>query len=262
MKVLTIANQKGGVAKTTTTGALASALSRLGYRVLAIDMDPQSNLTENCGVNKNINGSYAALINLKIRDNVVTNKLNHLYDVLPGDTSLSAVKAEMERTIPMGREERLKIAIREEKLEELYDFVIIDTPPTMDLLTINAVLAADYVIIPAMADINATKGVDMLKTNLIDNANKYFHSDIKIAGILLTRFDPRLNVSKAVKEMTEMLAEKLETRVFKTFIRSCVVAPESNYVAMDIFDYRPDSTIAKDYNEFAKELLEVIADGR
>ena len=261
VKVIAVANQKGGVAKTTTTGALASSLARKGYRVLAIDMDPQSNLTENCGVEKNINGTYAALINLEMRGNIVKNGIGGAFDVLPADSSLSAIKAEMERVVPLGREERLSTAIEEEKLADTYDYILIDTPPTMDILTVNAVLASDYVIIPAMADVNATKGVDLLKVNLIDNANKYFHKNIKIAGILLTRFDSRLNISKNVLEMSRMLAEKLDTRVFNVKIRPSVAAPEANYSVADMYAYKPESTVAKDYEAFTEELLEVINNG-
>ncbi len=256
MTVITVANQKGGVAKTTTSCALASALARQGKRVLAVDMDPQGNLTDKSGVPQNEDGTYAAL-----KDEEPTGVLTiahgkqPIYDVLPASIYLAAIEQELSGV--MGRECRLKEAFAAAGLKKRYDYVIIDTPPSLGTLTVNALVAADYVLIPAMADISAIKGISQLNST-IRNVKKYFNPKLKIAGILLTRCDARTNVAKKAKEVSKMLADTIGTNIYDGFIRASVVVPESGFQSRDLYDYAKDSTVAQDYEAFVGEFLNTI----
>lgn len=254
MKTIVIANQKGGVAKTTTSGAVASMLARKGFKVLAIDMDPQGNLTDNSKASQTEDGVYAVL---KKEKNILSCLQNNgIYDILPASILMASVEQELSGT--MGREYRLREAIESDALAEHYDYIVIDTPPALGTLTINALVAADYVLIPTMADINATKGISQLNSTIV-NVRKYFNKDLEIAGVLLTRFDPRLNISKKVKEVSVMVADMMDAALFETYIRACVAAPEANFKAIDLFDYGPNSTVAKDYEEFIDEFIGRVA---
>lgn len=259
MKTIVVANQKGGVAKTTTAGALAAGLARvdltdeiqLANRVLVIDMDPQGNFTDNCNAEQTENGVYAVLKqNAGILDCI---QELPLYDILPASVLLAAIEQEMSSV--MGREYRLREALSNPNVIESYDYVVIDTPPSLGTLTINALVAADYVLIPAMADINAIKGIKLLQ-DTIRNVRKYFNPDLKIAGILLTRFDPRLKLSRAIRQMAINAAKELDTIVFPRIIRSAVATAEADCKQMALFSYAPDSTVSTDYREFVKLFLQ------
>lgn len=260
MTTVAVANQKGGVAKTSTTGAMASILSRSGARVLAIDLDPQGNFTDNAKIPQSQGGAYAVLkgesslaaavrrVELEADD-----KGSKGYDILPASIFLASLEQELNGV--MGRECRLKEALCAANANELYDFAVIDTPPALGTLTVNALCAADYVVIPTMADVNSARGIGQLSST-IGNVRKYFNSSLKIAGVLLTRFDPRLTISKKVKEVSELIAASIDAPLFDTYIRSSVAAPEANFIAQDLFDYRPNSTVAQDYEFFVKEFRE------
>lgn len=254
MKVIVVANQKGGVAKTTTAGAIASAIARGGNRVLAVDMDPQGNFTDNCNAEQSDMGVYAVLKDTATVAACVQH--SELYDVLAASIALAAVEQELSGA--MGREYRLREALAAPNVTGTYDFVVIDTPPALGTLTINALVAADYVLIPSMADINATKGISQLN-DTIRNVRKYFNPNLKIAGILLTRFDRRLNISKAIQEVAENAANVMGTKLYGTVIRASVVAPESNYTRTDLFAYAPDSTVSEDYQNFMSEFVTDLA---
>lgn len=253
MKVIAVANQKGGVAKTTTAGAIASALAAKSYRVLAIDTDPQGNFTDNSGTEQKEIGVYSLL---KRETSVLESvqKSTH-YDILPASILLAALDQELSGI--MGRECRLKEALDASAVEKHYDFIVIDTPPALSTLTVNALVSADYVLIPSMADINATKGIGQLSAT-INNVRKYFNRNLRIIGVLLTRFDPRLNISKRIKEVSELVAQEVNTKLFKTFIRASVVTPEAHFSGIDLLDYSPNSTVAQDYKAFMEEFMQEI----
>lgn len=252
MKVIIVANQKGGVAKTTTAGVIASAIASKGFKVLGIDMDPQANFTDNCNVAQQ-RGVYEVLKGeARISDCAVS---TGRYDVLPASILLAAIEQELNT---YGREYRLKEALSEEDVKNVYDYVVIDTPPALGTLTVNALVAADYVLIPTMADINATKGISQLNET-INAVRKYYNPELRISGILLTRFNPRLNISKKIKEISVEAAKVMNTRLFDTYIRASVAAPESHFMKTDLAEYSPDSTVFQDYEKFMEEFWREVA---
>lgn len=249
MTVIAVANQKGGIGKTTTSAALAANLKKRGFRVLAIDMDPQGNLSMSSGSNIELPTVYELLK----EDASVEEVVQHLdaYDIIPANIMLSAAEQELSH---IGKEQRLK-----ERLEPImgsYDYVVIDTPPSLGILTINAFTAADEIIIPTTAGIFAATGIKQLNST-ISSVKKYCNNNIKIAGILLTKYDPRTNNSKDMKELTLRLSEFMNTRLFDTYIRSSVVVEEAQARNIDIFTYQKNSNAAKDYEAFVDEYLEM-----
>lgn len=256
MKIIAIANQKGGVAKTTTAAALSAALSRKGYRVLAIDMDPQGNLSDSFGIGWTDHGTYSVLkMQDKIGDAILQTET---CDILPATIVLAGIEQELNTT---GRECRLREVIEAGCLESVYDYILCDTPPALGTLTINALVAADAVLIPTTADMSALKGIDQLNMT-IQNVRKYFNRNLKIAGILFTRYNPRANISKQIGELTEKVANTFGTSLFKTFIRPSVVVSESSGIAQNLWAYKPSSTVAQDYDNFTDEFISRMEDLR
>ena len=255
MKIIVIANQKGGVAKTTTSGALASQLARRGKRVLGIDMDPQASFTENCGVKQSEDGVYAVMR----KKRHIRGCIQHTerFDILPASIMMAALEQELSGE--MGRECRLNEAITEDRLHKRYDYIIIDCPPALGTMTVNALVCADYVLIPTNADINAVKGIAQLNST-ITNVRKYYNPRLRIVGILQTRDNSRYNISNEVRKVAVLAAKKINCRLFNTRIRNCVSAPEANFEVADLFDYDPKSTVAQDYETFVGELLKAVHD--
>lgn len=257
MKVITIANQKGGAAKTTTAGALSTALKRKGYSVLAIDMDPQSNLSDHFGAQKKEKLHILAAMKGETRMEDVIQS-TRVGDIAPSSRLLSSLEKEPNGT---GVEFWLRDAIRRANFAEKYDYVIIDTPTALGIILINALVAADYILIPMLPDLDYIKGLSDLNRSILTVSN-YYNTGLKIAGILLTRFDVRTNNSKSVRDIALKYAGEIKTKVFDTIIRSSVVISESHAGAVDLWEFKANSTVAKDYNAFCMEFLkEVEIDG-
>ena len=251
MKILTLSNQKGGVAKTSTSNALAAGLYNRSYKVLAVDLDPQCNLSFSCGVDmlnteKTLFDVFKG--NAEVRETIIPLKLG--FDLLPGGLTLAGADMDFTQT---GREYMLSEAL--ETVSEEYDFCIIDTPPTLGILTVNALTAADYVIVPMTADIYALQGLTQLNA-LIQNVRRYCNKGLKIAGILLTRYNDRQIISKTLKTNIGQAAERLSTEVFKTYIREGVAVRETQLLQSDLFTDAPKANVTQDYNNFIDELLE------
>lgn len=253
MKTIVIANQKGGAAKTTTAGALSTALKRKGYSVLVIDMDPQANLTDHFGVPKTRNHIYAVLNKeIELRDAIYK---SNLCDIIPSSVTLTGLEKEPSGS---GAEFKLKDAIQSAKLDDEYDFVIVDTPPLLGTITIGSLIAADNVIVPVVPDLDYLKGFDSLSAT-IKNVRRYVEYDVKISGVLFTKFNGRINNSKEVMRLAKQFTVAHNTKVFDTFIRESVVVIESHAKAMSLWEYCPENNVAIDYAAFCEELLKEVA---
>lgn len=250
-RIISITNQKGGVAKSTTAYALAAALHNENYKVLLIDMDAQGNLTDTIladNISSNMITTYDVLLkSAPIGDSIIK---SDKCDLIPASLELSG--ADMELTA-VGKEHRLRKAL--EPIKENYDFIIIDTPPALGVLTINALTAADEVLIPAQADVYSLQGIGQLY-NTVQAVKEYCNAKIKIAGILLTRYNGRTKISKNVFEMTRQTAQQIGTKMFNTVIRECTVIKEAQAENKDLFTFAKNSNAAEDYMKFTKEFLE------
>lgn len=250
-KIITIANQKGGVAKTTTVGAFASGLKSKGYNVLAIDLDPQGNLSSSLGAENIYSKTVYNLMKLEASPEEVIQHLDAC-DIIPANIILAGLEHELIQT---GKEYRLEETLK--PIMSNYDFIIIDTPPSLGILTTNAIMIADEVIIPTTAGIFAATGIEQLRM-YIDSLTKYRRrpGQMTIPGILLTRYNNRTNISKEIKEFTDNMAKQFETKLFKTFIRFSVTVEEAQANNTDIHRYSNAKNISDDYNAFIDEYLE------
>jgi len=249
-KVLSICNQKGGVGKTTTAVNLCAFLSVSGKKVLLIDLDPQGNATSASGIGREaVDVSiYDVLIDGQdIKKAIKETKTNKL-SVIPANTDLAG--AEIELVGLMAREFKLKEALK--SVKDDYDYIIIDTPPSLSLLTLNALASTDEVIIPIQCEYLALEGLSqLLKTIELIRVN--LHPDLKIGGILLTMYDSRLILNN---EVFEEVKDHFPDLVFSTPIPRNVRLSEAPSHGMPILFYDPTSTGALAYEHFTKELLE------
>lgn len=247
-KVISIANQKGGVGKTTTAVNLSTILAKKGKKVLMIDTDPQGNATSGLGINKDVNFSvYDVIINDVEIENTVQKTMVKNLEVCPSNINLAG--AEVELVSMMSREQRLKEKIDTQK--DNYDYIIIDCPPSLGLITLNAFTASDSVLIPVQCEYYALEGLGQL-INTINLVKKHLNKDLKIEGALLTMFDIRTNLSnQVVKEVNRYF----ENKVYKTVIPRNVRLSEAPSYGMPISVYDPKSKGAKSYDKFVKEFL-------
>lgn len=248
MKIITVTNQKGGAGKTTTAATLAAGLSLKGFKTLLIDLDPQGNLTYTAGA-KTGGATALGVLTGEVKPE---DAIQHTGggDIIASSKALSGADAFIKDT---GKEYRLKEAL--ESLQGAYDFCIVDTPPALGILTINALTACDSVIIPAQADIYSLQGVEQL-AETIKPVKKYCNPSLQIAGILLTRYSPRSILSRDVAELAEQLAAKLGTRLFKTTIREAIAVKEAQISKRTLYEYAPKAKVTEDYIALIEELLE------
>lgn len=254
MPVIAVANQKGGVAKTSTVCAVSAGLRRRGYSVLAIDFDPQGNLSDGIGADNYNSPTVYEMLRGEMSAAAVVQK-NPAFDVIPANINLAS--ADVEFTM-IGKEFKLK-----ERLDAIrgdYDFIFLDTPPSLGILTTNAFTCADGVLIPTTAGVFAANGISQLYSS-VSAVKQYCNAAIKIYGILFTRYDHRTNISKDVKELTMQLGEHFQAPVFETFIRNGVAIEEAHAEKQDIFTYSPKSNVAQDYDAFIDEFLERLKNG-
>ena len=247
-KVISIANQKGGVGKTTTAVNLSTILAKKGKKVLMIDTDPQGNATSGLGIDKNVNFSvYDVIINdVEIENTVIQSMVKNL-DVCPSNINLAG--AEVELVSMMSREHRLKEKIDIQK--DKYDYIIIDCPPSLGLITLNAFTASDSVLIPVQCEYYALEGLGQL-INTINLVKKHLNKNLEVEGALLTMFDIRTNLSnQVVKEVNKYF----ENKVYRTVIPRNVRLSEAPSYGMPISVYDPRSKGAKSYDKFVKEFL-------
>lgn len=249
MKVISFSNQKGGVGKTTTTAAMAAVLKNKGFRVLAIDLDPQGNLTFCMGGDIEFGPTIYDVFKGDVKAQFAIQRTN-VVDVIASSILLSGIELEFTGN---GREYMLKSIIK--KLENFYDFVLIDTPPALSILTINAFTASDCIIVPMGSDIFSLQGLSQLNET-VEYIKKYSNERLKIAGILLTRFNERTHLSNEVRGTATMIANDLGIHLFEKFIRSSVSVTESQSLQKNLLKYAPTNNAVYDYIAFVDEFLE------
>lgn len=250
MEIITIANHKGGAGKTTTALNLYNGLKKKGFKVLGIDLDSQCNFTFSTGNEGNKPSSAEVIMNASEIKEAIKN------DFISGSEGLSNIPALLMKE--SGNILRLQKALQ--KIQNEFDFVIIDTAPNTDLLTLNCFVASDSIVIPCLLDSYSIKGIANLKKKLDEVNHILLNAKIqpkaKIEGILLVKYDKRKGLHNVLKDNIEMLAEAYETKVFKSAIRDNVKIAESQAYKESLFDYAPTSNGAKDYEAFINEFLE------
>ncbi|GAA0473352.1 AAA family ATPase [Alkalibacterium sp. s-m-22] len=248
-QIIAVANQKGGVGKTTTTVNLGASLAYAGKKVLLIDMDAQGNATSGLGVRKGeVNKDiYDVLINEEPLEDVILSSSRENLSMVPATIQLAG--AEVELTSLMARETRLKRAV--ETVEDQYDYILIDCPPSLGHLTINAFTASDSVLIPVQCEYYALEGLSQL-LNTVRLVQKHFNKDLKVEGVLLTMLDARTNLGlEVVNEVKKYFREK----VYQTIIPRNIRLSEAPSYGLSIIDYDLKSKGAEVYQELAKEVL-------
>ena len=247
-KIISVANQKGGVGKTTTTVNLSTILAKKGKKVLLIDTDPQGNATSGLGVSKDVELSvYDILIGDTEFDETLQETAIKNLKVCPSNISLAG--AEVQLVSMMSREQRLKTKL--DKIKDQYDYILIDCPPSLGLVTLNAFTASYSVLIPVQCEYFALEGLGQL-LNTVNLVKKHLNKNLEIEGALLTMYDARTNLSnQVVKEVKKYF----ENKVYKTVIPRNVRLSEAPSYGMPITIYDPRSKGAKAYEKFAKELL-------
>ena len=245
--IIAITNQKGGVGKTTTACALLSSLHHRGARALGVDLDPQGSLSFSLGLDIERCATIYDVFRGKCSPQEA---LSHTEtcDVLPANILLSAAELEFNRP---GREFLLKTALS--RLPDQYDAVIIDTPPALNLLTVNAYVATDGLIIPMVPEVLSLLGVSQIKET-INSVREYYNSRLKVLGILLTRYNARFNLNREILELSQQIAAQLDTTVFQTKIRTSVSVAEAPAHGLSVVDYAPTSKPAQDYEALCDEI--------
>ena len=247
-RTIAITNQKGGVGKTTTVLSLIGALHERGERVLGVDLDPQGSLGFSAGLD---------IENIVTVDEVFKGRHTveeaiaetRVGDILPSNILLST--AELELNMP-GREFLLRDALR--KVEENYDYIIIDTPPALNVLTFNAYVAAQQLIIPMAPEILSLLGISQIR-DTIETVRRYYNPELEVLGILLNRYSSHLVLNREVEEMSLDIAKKLGTRVFRNKIRTGVAVAESPAHGESVVTYAPGSKPALDFQSLLNEIL-------
>ncbi|MCL2107923.1 MAG: ParA family protein [Oscillospiraceae bacterium] len=248
-KIIAVTNQKGGVGKTTVCAGVCGCLTAMGKSVLAIDLDPQGNLSFSLGVD----GSEDAYTIYNVFKGEVD-----LYDVIRHsescDVACSNIQlsgAELELN-SIGREHILRDQL--ELVSADYDYILIDTPPALSILTINAYAAANWLIIPLVPEILGLQGLSQLKETIFA-VKKYYNHNLEVRGILINQYNPRLILTKEVEELATIVAEQLDTDVFETKILKSVTLAEAPAHGKTIVDYMPRSRSATEFRELTCEII-------
>ncbi len=246
---IVLTNQKGGVGKTTTTSAVVSGLIKMGKRVLSVDLDPQGNLGFCLGMNiESGNSIYDVLSgSMSVRDAI--QETESYGDILLANILLSEGNSIFSEENPQST---LKDALSE--VDDDYDYIVIDTPPALNILTINGYVAADFLIIPMAAEILSLVGLAQLRETVVAVQRK-LNPELKVLGIILTRYNNKSELSADVCEMAEAVASQIDTVIFDTKIRTGISVCEAPAHGLSILDYSPRSNPARDYKNFVVEMM-------
>lgn len=243
-KVISISNHKGGVGKTTSTVNIGAGLNKLGKKVLLIDLDPQANLSQSLGLIEHERNIYGAL-----RGDYSLEPITVLkgLDVIPSTLDLSG--AEVEMNSEAGREYLLRELI--EPIRTSYDYILIDSPPSLGLLTINAFTASDRILIPLQSHFLAIQGMTKL-IEVVDKIKKRLNRELEIGGVFITQYDSRKVLNR---DVVTTVQSHFKENLFNTKIRDNIALAEAPAQALDIFRYQPKSYGAEDYLSLSKEIL-------
>ncbi len=254
--VISVANQKGGVGKTTTVHALAAGLANNGHSTLCVDFDPQGNLSAACGADNQTANTINDVLKNKCSASAAVQKVHGINDfnIIPSNIMLAAAEQYLS-AISAGREHRLRESLA--PIMNDYDFIIIDTPPSLGILSVNAFVSSDYILIPSNTDYFATAGIKLLH-DTFTTVKKYCNPKLEIAGILITRFNGRTNLAKQFDTIIAELGRRLDIHVYSTHIRNSVSSMEAAASRSDIFSMSNNSIIAEDYSAFISEFLKGI----
>ena len=247
-KIVSVANQKGGVGKTTTTVNLSTILAKRGKKVLLIDTDPQGNATSGLGIEKESDlSTYDLLItDVAAEDIIQETAIKNLY-ITPSNMNLAG--AEVQLVSMMSREQRMKEKL--DVIKDKFDFILIDCPPSLGLITLNAFTASDSVLIPVQCEYYAIEGLGQL-LNTVELVRKHLNKNLYVEGAILTMYDIRTNLAnQVVREVKRFFQNK----VYKTVIPRNVKVSEAPSYGMPITIYDPKSKGARSYEKFAKEFL-------
>lgn len=247
MKKIAIINQKGGVGKSTTALSIGASLTKKKKKVLYVDLDAQGNLSFSMGADTL---SFNNAMGVLQEPASITQEIQHTAqgNILASSPALAGADTIITAT---GKEFRLQEALA--LLEDEYDYCIIDTPPALGILTVNALAACNGIIIPAQADIYSLQGISQL-SGTVETVKKYCNPNLRILGIVLTRYNSRAIISKEVAEQMDEVAQQLSTKLFKTKIRECTAIKEAQALQENIFTYAPRSNAVEDYTALVKEI--------
>ncbi|MDY3296765.1 ParA family protein [Selenomonas sp.] len=248
-KIITVANRKGGVGKTTTAAAMASCLKKKGFRVLLVDLDSQCNLSSNVGAD--VRGKNVLDVFLRKAKTKDTIQQSSICDIIAGSLDFGKINDALGNKT--GREYRLIEGLV--SIKDDYDFCIIDTPPELGIATTNAMTASDDLIIPTTAESFSLDGVSQLYEN-VQEVWQYTNQDMKIAGILVTLYNNRAILAKNMREELVKMADEMNTKVFKQTIRRSISVAEAQQKEKDLLEYAGSATATQDYEAWIEEYLE------
>lgn len=255
--IIAIVNQKGGVGKSSTAGALCTGLSRRGYKALLIEFEPQGN----DAFSFKVDPQDTPLLDDLLNGADLADRIQHTDqgDIIGSDASLSNIDVALDRKYGDSTDKLFVLQKAIKPLKKKYDVVIIDTPPALNLLSANALCCCDEVIIPARPEVYSLQGIGALNRTI--QAMKAYNKELHIAGILLTMFEGRTGLHKNTKATLQAVSDQLGAKVFSQSIRKCVDIGNAQNERKDIYSYRPKGNAVQDYNLFIDELLQDLNEG-